>query len=74
MSQVAYLPAGKREQTKVQYRQAILVTGQGEGEIAVFGPVERQVFCGKNMLDDIERVVRQDDAVVGLRGVHHDPL
>ena len=27
MSQVAYLPAGKREQTKVQNRQAILDAG-----------------------------------------------
>jgi hypothetical protein len=42
------------------------VAGQGEGEIAVFGAFEWQVFRGQDVFDHVQRIVRQHDVLFRL--------
>ena len=82
MSQVAYLPVGKREQTKVQNRQAILDAAREVfGELgyeaakeikALISASSQQVAEGVNLVGEtgkaLERIVRQVSEIANVVG------
>src|SRR6185369_9181087 len=50
------------------------VAGKAEREVAVLSTIERQVFRGQDMFDDVQGIIAQEDGVVRLGGVHKTPF